>query len=165
MAAFPTVSLANRKQGDPPRTILYLVSTYVRHFLSILGSTVVLLNLINIADATEKFYKPSAFLHLVGIFPTIPHLAKLKLVRQSLLKLNDNLFFIIAVNWVFFQFLTVPMFRNVSMKCLTEIAGVTVTHYDDKFIGKLSQWLLGRLIMSARGTLKSKANWTGGIDS
>jgi hypothetical protein len=25
------------------------------------------------------------------------------------------------------------------MKCLTEIAGVTVTHYDDKFIGKFSQ--------------------------
>jgi hypothetical protein len=24
------------------------------------------------------------------------------------------------------------------MKCLTEIAGVTVTHYDDKFIGKFS---------------------------
>jgi len=32
------------------------------------------------------------------------------------------------------KFLTVPMFRNVSMKCLTEIAGVTVPHYDEKFI-------------------------------
>jgi len=32
------------------------------------------------------------------------------------------------------KFLTVPMFRNVSMKCLTEIAGVSVPHYDEKFI-------------------------------
>ena len=32
------------------------------------------------------------------------------------------------------KFLTVPMFRNVSMKCLTEIAGVNVPHYDEKFI-------------------------------
>ena len=30
------------------------------------------------------------------------------------------------------------MFRNVTMKCLTEIAGVTVTHYDEKFVGELS---------------------------
>lgn len=33
-----------------------------------------------------------------------------------------------------FQFLNVPMFRNVTLKCLTEIAGVTVTNYDDMFI-------------------------------
>lgn len=34
----------------------------------------------------------------------------------------------------YFQFLNVPMFRNVTLKCLTEIAGVTVTNYDDMFI-------------------------------
>ena len=28
------------------------------------------------------------------------------------------------------------MFRNVTLKCLTEISGVTVTHYDEKFVGK-----------------------------
>ena len=33
-----------------------------------------------------------------------------------------------------FQFLNVPMFRNVTLKCLTEIAGVTVTNYDDMFV-------------------------------
>lgn len=32
------------------------------------------------------------------------------------------------------KFLYVPMFRNVTLKCLTEIAGVTVTNYDDMFI-------------------------------
>jgi len=37
------------------------------------------------------------------------------------------------------KFLTVPMFRNVSMKCLTEIAGVTVPHYDDKFIAMFNE--------------------------
>jgi exportin-1 len=26
------------------------------------------------------------------------------------------------------------MFRNVTLKCLTEIAGVTVTNYDDMFV-------------------------------
>eukprot|EP00092_Neocalanus_flemingeri_P041298 GFUD01044970.1.p1 GENE.GFUD01044970.1~~GFUD01044970.1.p1 ORF type:complete len:1073 (-),score=291.78 GFUD01044970.1:717-3935(-) len=37
------------------------------------------------------------------------------------------------------KFLTVPMFRNVSMKCLTEIAGVTVPHYEDKFIAMFNE--------------------------
>jgi len=37
------------------------------------------------------------------------------------------------------KFLTVPMFRNVSMKCLTEIAGVNVPHYDDKFIAMFNE--------------------------
>ncbi|KAK7790553.1 hypothetical protein R5R35_013069 [Gryllus longicercus] len=33
-----------------------------------------------------------------------------------------------------YKFLNVPMFRNVTLKCLTEIASVTVTNYDDMFI-------------------------------
>jgi len=37
------------------------------------------------------------------------------------------------------KFLTVPMFRNISLKCLTEIAGVTVPHYDEKFIGMFNE--------------------------
>lgn len=32
------------------------------------------------------------------------------------------------------QFLNVPIFRNVTLKCLTEIAAVTVTTYDDAFV-------------------------------
>lgn len=31
------------------------------------------------------------------------------------------------------------MFRNVTLKCLTEIAGVTVTNYDAMFITLFSQ--------------------------
>ena len=37
------------------------------------------------------------------------------------------------------KFLTVPMLRNVSMKCLTEIAGVNVPHYDEKFIAMFNE--------------------------
>nr|NVI73639.1 embargoed [Cucujiformia] len=33
-----------------------------------------------------------------------------------------------------FKFLPVPMFRNVTLKCLTEIAGVTVSSYNDVFV-------------------------------
>jgi len=39
------------------------------------------------------------------------------------------------------KFLTVVMFRNVTLKCLTEISGVTVTHYDDKFVAMFNEAL------------------------
>lgn len=38
-----------------------------------------------------------------------------------------------------FKFLPVPMFRNVTLKCLTEIAGVTVSNYDDMFLNLFNQ--------------------------
>ncbi|GAB5569646.1 exportin-1 isoform X1 [Prionailurus iriomotensis] len=34
----------------------------------------------------------------------------------------------------FVMFLNVPMFRNVSLKCLTEIAGVSVSQYEEQFV-------------------------------
>lgn len=37
------------------------------------------------------------------------------------------------LSW-FVQFLNVPMFRNVTLKCLTEIAGVNVNQYEDQFV-------------------------------
>nr|MBE5725626.1 embargoed [Cucujiformia] len=33
-----------------------------------------------------------------------------------------------------FKFLPVPMFRNVTLKCLTEIAGLAVSNYDEVFV-------------------------------
>lgn len=36
--------------------------------------------------------------------------------------------------YVSFQFLNVPMFRNVTLKCLTEIAGVSVSQYEEQFV-------------------------------
>lgn len=33
-----------------------------------------------------------------------------------------------------YQFLNVPMFRNVTLKCLTEIAGVSVSQYEEQFV-------------------------------
>ena len=37
------------------------------------------------------------------------------------------------------KFLNVPMFRNVTLKCLTEIASVTVPHYDEIFVSLFTQ--------------------------
>ncbi|XP_003393170.1 exportin-1 [Bombus affinis] len=38
------------------------------------------------------------------------------------------------ISTLVFKFLNVPIFRNITLKCLTEIAGVTVTTYDDVFV-------------------------------
>lgn len=41
------------------------------------------------------------------------------------------------LTYIFFyfkQFLNVPMFRNVTLKCLTEIAGVSVSQYEEQFV-------------------------------
>ncbi|XP_075225600.1 exportin-1 emb [Lycorma delicatula] len=43
------------------------------------------------------------------------------------------------ITTLIFKFLNVPMFRNVTLKCLTEIAGVTVTNYDEMFITLFTQ--------------------------
>jgi len=42
------------------------------------------------------------------------------------------------IETLIFKFLNVPMFRNVTLKCLTEIAAVSVPHYDAKFIALFS---------------------------
>lgn len=38
------------------------------------------------------------------------------------------------ISTLVYKFLNVPMFRNVTLKCLTEIASVTVPHYDEMFL-------------------------------
>ncbi|XP_013415271.1 exportin-1 isoform X2 [Lingula anatina] len=38
------------------------------------------------------------------------------------------------ITTLIYKFLNVPMFRNVTLKCLTEIAGVSVTQYDEQFL-------------------------------
>ncbi|XP_067010066.2 exportin-1 [Anabrus simplex] len=43
------------------------------------------------------------------------------------------------ISTLVFKFLNVPMFRNVTLKCLTEIAGVTVTNYDEMFVELYTQ--------------------------
>nr|NVI73708.1 embargoed [Cucujiformia] len=43
------------------------------------------------------------------------------------------------INTLIFKFLPVPMFRNVTLKCLTEIADVNVSNYDDMFVNLFSQ--------------------------
>ncbi|CAG9863650.1 unnamed protein product [Phyllotreta striolata] len=43
------------------------------------------------------------------------------------------------INTLIFKFLPVPLFRNVALKCLTEIAGVTVSNYNDMFVSLFTQ--------------------------
>ncbi|XP_064490113.1 exportin-1-like [Ornithodoros turicata] len=38
------------------------------------------------------------------------------------------------ISTLVFKFLNVPLFRNVTLKCLTEISGVNASHYDDMFV-------------------------------
>lgn len=51
------------------------------------------------------------------------------------------------INTLIFKFLPVPLFRNVTLKCLTEIAGVTVSNYDDMFVNLFSQTMAQLEIM------------------
>nr|NVI73689.1 embargoed [Cucujiformia] len=46
------------------------------------------------------------------------------------------------INTLIFKFLPVPMFRNVTLKCLTEIAGVTVSNYNEMFINLFTQTMV-----------------------
>ncbi|KAG6457277.1 exportin-1 [Manduca sexta] len=43
------------------------------------------------------------------------------------------------ISTLIFKFLNVPMFRNVTLSCLTEIAGVTASNYEDQFVALLVQ--------------------------
>ncbi|XP_018012773.1 exportin-1 [Hyalella azteca] len=43
------------------------------------------------------------------------------------------------ISTLIFKFLSLPLFRNVTLKCLTEIAGVAVPHYDESYIMMFSQ--------------------------
>ncbi|CAK1540499.1 unnamed protein product [Leptosia nina] len=43
------------------------------------------------------------------------------------------------ISTLIFKFLNVPMFRNVTLSCLTEIAGVTVSNYEEQFVALLVQ--------------------------
>ncbi|KAI5638839.1 exportin 1-like protein domain-containing protein [Phthorimaea operculella] len=43
------------------------------------------------------------------------------------------------ISTLIFKFLNVPMFRNVTLSCLTEIAGVTVSNYEEQFVALIVQ--------------------------
>ncbi|KAF5285642.1 hypothetical protein FQA39_LY16548 [Lamprigera yunnana] len=45
------------------------------------------------------------------------------------------------INTLVYKFLPVPLFRNVTLSCLTEIAGLTVPNYDEMFTSLFSQTL------------------------
>ncbi|XP_054715848.1 exportin-1-like [Uloborus diversus] len=43
------------------------------------------------------------------------------------------------ISTLIYKFLNVPMFRNVTLKCLTEIAGVRASHYNEMFVVLFTQ--------------------------
>lgn len=43
------------------------------------------------------------------------------------------------IETLIFKFFNVPMFRNITLKCLTEIAAVSVSHYDEMFVSMFTQ--------------------------
>lgn len=51
------------------------------------------------------------------------------------------------IETLIFKFFNVPMFRNVTLKCLTEIAAVTVSHYDEMFISLFTQTMTQLALM------------------
>src|SRR5687768_2856591 len=61
------------------------------------------------------------------------------------------------------KYLPVPVFRNVTMKCLTEIAGVTVPHYDDKFIVLFNN-TMGQLAAILPTSINLKDAYANGLD-
>uniref|UniRef100_A0AAQ5XVS3 Exportin-1 n=1 Tax=Amphiprion ocellaris TaxID=80972 RepID=A0AAQ5XVS3_AMPOC len=58
------------------------------------------------------------------------------------------------ISTLVYKFLNVPMFRNVTLKCLTEIAGVSVNQYEEQFVNlftlTMCQLKQVRLLMVSR---------------
>uniref|UniRef100_A0A7N6F688 Exportin-1 n=1 Tax=Anabas testudineus TaxID=64144 RepID=A0A7N6F688_ANATE len=58
------------------------------------------------------------------------------------------------ISTLVYKFLNVPMFRNVTLKCLTEIAGVSVNQYEEQFVSlftlTMCQLKQVRLLMVSR---------------
>ncbi|KAK8764264.1 hypothetical protein V5799_033127 [Amblyomma americanum] len=46
----------------------------------------------------------------------------------------DYIFETKLIRTLIYKFLNVPLFRNVTLKCLTEISGVNASHYDEMFV-------------------------------
>lgn len=59
------------------------------------------------------------------------------------------------------QFLNVPMFRNVTLKCLTEIAGVSVSQYEEQFVTlfTLTMMQLKQVTGQIPPTFLKKSSW------
>ena len=66
------------------------------------------------------------------------------------------------INTLIFKFLNVPMFRNVTLKCLTDIAAVNVPHYDEMFVALFTQTMnhLAQLLPVDTNIKEAYANGT-----
>lgn len=67
------------------------------------------------------------------------------------------------ISTLVFKFLTVPMFRNVTLKCLTEIAGVKVESYDSMFVNLFTQ-TMGQLEVMLPLQTDIRSAYAGGQD-
>uniref|UniRef100_A0A8C3MJZ0 Exportin-1 n=1 Tax=Geospiza parvula TaxID=87175 RepID=A0A8C3MJZ0_GEOPR len=52
------------------------------------------------------------------------------------------------ISTLIYKFLNVPMFRNVSLKCLTEIAGVSVSQYEEQFVTLFTLTMMHGILFS-----------------
>uniref|UniRef100_A0A1A9URN0 Exportin-1 n=1 Tax=Glossina austeni TaxID=7395 RepID=A0A1A9URN0_GLOAU len=56
------------------------------------------------------------------------------------------------IDTLIFKFLSVPMFRNVTLKCLSEIAGLTVPDYNENFINLFKETMTQLNLMISTNT-------------
>ena len=68
------------------------------------------------------------------------------------------------IRTLIFKFFNVPMFRNVTLKCLTEIAAVSVPHYDEAFVEMFRSTMQQLEVMLPVDT-NIKEAYAGGQDS
>jgi len=69
------------------------------------------------------------------------------------------------IQQLIYKFLSLPMFRNVTLKCLTEIAGVNASgKYDDKFV-TLFKCTMEQLKQMLPTTVDMKSSYASGSDS
>ncbi|KAL1442968.1 hypothetical protein MTO96_030500 [Rhipicephalus appendiculatus] len=83
-----------------------------------------------------------------GQFSALPRLAHCENSQNALLVHATLETLLRFLNWIplgyifetklistlIYKFLNVPLFRNVTLKCLTEISGVNASHYDEMFV-------------------------------
>ena len=68
------------------------------------------------------------------------------------------------IETLIFKFFNVPMFRNVTLKCLTEVAAVSVSHYDEMFVTLFTQ-AMGQLELMLPAETNIKEAYANGMDS
>jgi hypothetical protein len=89
---------------------------------------------------------------------------KITTVTDSSNRFQGYIFETKLIETLIFKFLNVPMFRNVTLKCLTEIAAVSVTHYDEIFVSLFTQ-TMSQLQLMLPAETNIKEAYANGMDA